>query len=56
VQENMHEEDTEEPAVCIVLTDLAGSFPDEEPTYPVIWASIDPGEAPFGKTLYLGDV
>ena len=55
-QDNLHEEDEEDPAVCIVLTDLEGSFPDAEPGYPVIWASICDHEAPFGKTLYLGDL
>jgi hypothetical protein len=44
------------PAVCIILTDLCGSFPAQAPEYPVIWASIEEGiEAPFGEALYVID-
>lgn len=42
------------PVVVIVLTDLMGSFPDEAPGYPVIWASIERDlTAPFGETIYV---
>jgi predicted metal-dependent peptidase len=44
------------PEVAIVLTDLEGSFPDEEPAYPVVWANVLAwGEAPFGETIHLND-
>jgi predicted metal-dependent peptidase len=50
------EEDGINPEVCIVLTDLEGSFPDQEPGYPVVWANIfAEGEAPFGETIHLCD-
>ncbi len=40
-----------QPQTMIFLTDLAGTFPSSEPSYPVIWASTDPGRAPFGETV-----
>lgn len=52
----LHEEDQDDPAVCILLTDMYVQFPDEEPNYPVMWASTTENvEGPFGTTLYLGD-
>lgn len=46
------EEDGIEPELAIVLTDLCGSFPDDEPGYPVIWANTEPGmTAPFGEVI-----
>jgi predicted metal-dependent peptidase len=39
------------PAVLIFFTDLAGTFPDEAPDYPVIWVATCEGEAPFGETI-----
>lgn len=39
------------PAVCIVLTDLEGTFPRQAPDYPVVWASIVDHVAPFGDTI-----
>jgi predicted metal-dependent peptidase len=42
-----------EPACLIYLTDLMGSFPKEEPKYPVIWAATMEGEAPFGETIFI---
>lgn len=47
------EEDGITPEVCIVLTDLEGSFPDEAPEYPVVWASIEDHAAPFGDVLVI---
>jgi predicted metal-dependent peptidase len=41
------------PHSLIVLTDMEGSFPTQEPPYPVIWASTEPGRAPFGATVSL---
>jgi predicted metal-dependent peptidase len=44
------------PEVCIILTDLMGRFPKDEPECPVVWANTMPyGEAPFGETIYLVD-
>lgn len=49
-----------EPACAIVVTDCMGSFPDEEPPYPVFWASTyDPAKLgdhytpPFGEVVYV---
>jgi predicted metal-dependent peptidase len=39
------------PACLVYLTDLAGSFPTQEPDYPVLWASTDRSAAPFGTVL-----
>ena len=45
----------------IVLTDCYGGFPDEEPPYPVLWASIiDPKDLghylpPFGEVVHVSD-
>jgi len=40
-----------EPRCLIFLTDLAGTFPDDSPSYPVIWAATSEGTAPFGETV-----
>jgi predicted metal-dependent peptidase len=42
-----------EPACVIYLTDLCGTFPKDEPKYPVIWATTMEGEAPFGETIFI---
>lgn len=42
-----------EPVACIFLTDLCCSDFGDEPQYPVIWASTDENEAPFGEVVYL---
>lgn len=51
------EEEGIAPAVVIILTDCMGSFPNEEPPYPVIWASIEEHlgcyAPPFGEVLYV---
>lgn len=48
------EADGIEPAVLIIMTDLMGSFPSQEPDYPVLWVSIEDSlTAPFGETLYV---
>lgn len=36
----------------IYLTDLAGTFPEKKPRYPVIWISVDRDKAPFGTTYH----
>jgi predicted metal-dependent peptidase len=41
------------PAVVIVLTDLCGTFPAEPPPYPVVWASTEKLQAPFGEVIYI---
>ena len=40
------------PDCMIFLTDLEGPFP-EEPEYPVLWAAVRGGQAPFGETLHI---
>lgn len=40
-----------QPAVLVFFTDLAGTFPDEAPDYPVIWVSTTDAVAPFGETI-----
>jgi predicted metal-dependent peptidase len=42
-----------EPACLIYLTDLEGDFPEQGPSYPVLWASTEKHVAPFGETLYI---
>ncbi|MGH9773067.1 MAG: VWA-like domain-containing protein [Candidatus Acidiferrales bacterium] len=42
------------PHSAVFLTDLCGRFPEEEPPYPVIWASTEAGQAPFGSVVYMG--
>jgi predicted metal-dependent peptidase len=43
------------PAFLVYLTDMEGSFPDEAPDYPVLWASTTPlkraRKAPFGEVI-----
>ncbi|WP_454830627.1 vWA domain-containing protein [Paraburkholderia xenovorans] len=43
------------PAFLVYLTDMDGRFPDEAPSYPVLWASTTPlkraRKAPFGETV-----
>lgn len=41
------------PVALIYFTDLYGSFPDNEPGYPVLWATKEDGTAPFGTTIKL---
>jgi predicted metal-dependent peptidase len=40
-----------QPACVIYLTDMEGSFPDEEPDYPVLWATTSEAPAPFGEKV-----
>jgi hypothetical protein len=39
--------------VLIYLTDLYGTFPEQPPGYPVIWAAINDQQAPFGTTIQI---
>lgn len=47
------EADGYHPDVAIVLTDMEGTFPADEPDFPVIWADVQGSspEAPFGEYL-----
>lgn len=53
------EEEGVVPEILVILTDCYGSFPEEAPPYPVIWASIiDPEQLggylpPFGETIFV---
>ncbi len=46
-------EESTPPAALIYLTDGHGSFPEQEPDYPVLWASTDKEEYPFGQVVGL---
>jgi predicted metal-dependent peptidase len=46
-----HVDQGEPPVACIYLTDGWGSFPESEPEYPVLWASTDRDEFPFGQVV-----
>ena len=39
------------PQTLIFLTDLCGTFPSDEPPYPVLWASTETHPAPFGQVI-----
>jgi len=39
------------PQALVFLTDLCGTFPSEAPPYPVIWASTENRQAPFGQVV-----
>jgi predicted metal-dependent peptidase len=39
------------PQTLVFLTDLCGKFPDEAPSYPVVWASTETRRAPFGEVV-----
>jgi predicted metal-dependent peptidase len=43
------------PAVAIVLTDMMGTFPSEEPGFPVIWCNVYDANTrgPFGDTIHV---
>lgn len=48
------EDDGIVPDVCIILTDMMGTFPPQEPEYPVVWADVyGQAEAPFGETIHV---
>jgi predicted metal-dependent peptidase len=40
-----------QPQTLVFLTDLCGTFPENEPAYPVIWASTERRKAPFGSVV-----
>jgi predicted metal-dependent peptidase len=39
------------PQTLVFLTDLCGTFPNDAPAYPVIWASTENRRAPFGQVV-----
>jgi predicted metal-dependent peptidase len=39
------------PQTLVFLTDLWGRFPSDVPSYPVLWASTDKREVPFGQVI-----
>ena len=39
------------PQALVFLTDLCGTFPNEAPAYPVLWASTEARQAPFGQVI-----
>jgi predicted metal-dependent peptidase len=39
------------PQTLVFLTDLCGAFPREAPAYPVLWASTDSRNIPFGQVI-----
>ena len=41
----------EQPKVLIYLTDMEGSFPTEEPEFPVLWVTQREQDAPFGEVV-----
>lgn len=40
-----------QPSFLVYLTDMYGSFPNEPPPYPVLWASVGGEDAPFGEVV-----
>jgi predicted metal-dependent peptidase len=40
-----------QPQTMVFLTDLLGTFPESVPPYPVLWASTDTRQAPFGQVV-----
>ncbi len=39
------------PQTLVFLTDLCGTFPEAAPDYPVLWASTEGRQAPFGSVI-----
>jgi hypothetical protein len=40
-----------QPQTLVFLTDLCGRFPETAPPYPVLWASTERRQAPFGSVI-----
>ena len=40
-----------QPQTLVFLTDLYGTFPDDAPHYPVLWATTGGRHAPFGSVI-----
>ena len=49
------EEHQLKPEALVYLTDLMGSFPTDEPTYPVVWAATTDLKVPFGDVVRIKD-
>lgn len=48
------EQDFEEPIACLVmLTDADGTFPDQEPEFPVLWTVTGKTPVPWGERIQL---
>jgi predicted metal-dependent peptidase len=48
------EENVDDPSVCIIFTDMYTPFPDSEPAFPLLWASVTEGyKSPVGETIYV---
>jgi predicted metal-dependent peptidase len=45
------EEHQVQPQMLVFLTDLYGTLPEAEPSYPVLWASTGSHQAPFGQLV-----
>lgn len=45
------EQEGEEPACLVYLTDAHGTFPDNAPSYPVMWAVTTDKQVPFGTQI-----
>ncbi len=42
------------PDCLLYLTDMLGTFPDQDPGYPVMWCSTRPGRVgPIGETIHV---
>ena len=41
------------PCALLYLTDMEGTFPEQAPSYPVIWCATTDIKGPFGKTVEL---
>jgi len=40
-----------QPACMVYLTDMWGTFPKQEPDYPVVWIATSQDDAPFGEVI-----
>lgn len=47
----MYDEREDKPVALVYLTDMYGSFPREEPEFPVLWCATTDQQGPFGETL-----
>jgi len=48
--------ENEPPVALVYFTDLDGSFPKSEPSFPVLWATREDKQAPFGVTVKLNAI
>lgn len=47
------DENDVQPDAVLYLTDLYGTFPEQEPEYPVLWGACNTGKAPWGETIHV---